>query len=53
MSYQNWLPQCAICEESVALEECKTDERGQAVHENCYTWTVELRKPRRHIVRTG
>ena len=53
MSYEHWLPQCAICKEPVTLEESKTDECGQAVHENCYAWTVELRKPRRHIVQTG
>ena len=51
--YETWFPQCAICKESVTLEESKADERGQAVHENCYIWSVELRKPRRHIVRTG
>ncbi len=38
---------CCICKEPVTLEESKTDERGQAVHENCYIWTVELRKPAR------
>jgi hypothetical protein len=53
MSYDNWLPQCAICKESVTLEESKTDEHGCAVHETCYTWTVELKKPPRHIVRPG
>ena len=52
MSHESWLPQCPICKKSVTLEESKTDERGQAVHENCYVWTVELRKPRRHIVQT-
>jgi hypothetical protein len=53
MSYENWLPQCAICKESVTLEESKTDEHGRAVHENCYIWTVELKKAPRRIVRTG
>lgn len=53
MSYQDWLPQCAICKESITLEESKTDQRGQAVHENCYVWTFALRKPRRHVVGTG
>ena len=53
MSYESWLPQCAICKESVTLEESKTDERGHAVHENCYTWTVELRRPRWRMVQTG
>ncbi len=46
MSYE---PRCAICKEPVSLEEGKTDEHGQTVHENCYVWTVELKKPRRHI----
>lgn len=53
MSYQNCLPRCAICKESVTLEESKTDERGQAVHENCYVWTFALRKKQGHIFGTG
>jgi len=36
----------------VNLEDSKTDEYGRAVHENCYIWTVVLKKPRRVIVRT-
>jgi len=40
-------PICAICTQAVNLEESKTDEHGQSVHENCYVWTVELGKPRR------
>ncbi len=36
MSYQNWRPRCAICQQSVDLTESKTDECGRAVHENCY-----------------
>ena len=43
MSYETLLPQCAICKESVALEESKADERGQAVHENCYVELMNLR----------
>lgn len=27
---------CCICAESVSLEVSKTNEYGQAVHENCY-----------------
>jgi hypothetical protein len=46
MSYE---PRCTICREPVNLEESKTDEYGQAVHENCYVWTVELKKPRKPI----
>jgi hypothetical protein len=54
MSYEEtWAPLCAICKESVNLEESKTDEHGQAVHENCYVWTVELKKPRRRIGQMG
>jgi hypothetical protein len=44
-----YAPICAICKEPVALAESKTDEHGHAVHENCYIWTVELRKPRKRI----
>ena len=46
MSYE---PRCTICREPVSLEESKTDEYGQAVHENCYVWTVELKKPRKPV----
>ena len=52
MSHEVWAPRCAICNESVNLEESKTDERGKAVHENCYIWTVELKKPRRFTTRS-
>lgn len=51
MSYESTWPRCTVCTESVNLEESKTDEYGRAVHENCYIWTVELKKPRRHIAR--
>jgi len=27
---------CGICAGSIPLETCKTDERGNAVHEDCY-----------------
>ena len=46
MSYE---PRCTICGDAVDLIESKTDEYGQAVHENCYVWSVELRKPRRCV----
>ena len=45
-----WLPRCAVCKKSVNLKESKTDEYGRAVHENCYIWTVELKKPRRYTL---
>lgn len=27
---------CPVCNEPVLLETCKTDENGQATHEECY-----------------
>ncbi len=27
---------CKICRQAIAIETCKTDERGQPVHEACY-----------------
>jgi hypothetical protein len=36
MSYESWLPRCVICRKAVDLTESKTDEHGQAVHEDCY-----------------
>jgi hypothetical protein len=36
MFREGWLPQCAICKSDVNLEQCKVDEYGQAVHEDCY-----------------
>jgi hypothetical protein len=35
-SQLQWRPECAICKESVTLEESKADENGQATHEDCY-----------------
>jgi hypothetical protein len=29
-------PICPICHEPVRVEEAKTDEDGQAIHEDCY-----------------
>lgn len=34
---------CAICGRPVQLEVAKTDERGRAVHEDCY-W-ANLKRP--------
>jgi len=33
---------CWICGNDVALEQCKTDEHGQPVHEHCYAVRVLL-----------
>lgn len=39
-----WRPDCAICKESVTLEESKVDERGQAMHEDCYVSQLNRKK---------
>jgi hypothetical protein len=38
------LPICDVCSETVSLEDCNTDERGNAVHEECYLRTLDLEK---------
>jgi len=38
-----YLPICPICNQPVALETAKTDEHGQAIHEECYVVAVKLR----------
>jgi hypothetical protein len=38
-----WLPSCGICNDPVPLETSKTDEYGQAVHEECYVLNLSLR----------
>ncbi len=35
---------CAICHEPVTLETAKTDERGMAVHEDCYWANLKTRR---------
>jgi hypothetical protein len=42
-----WRPECAICKESVDLQESKVDEHGQAIHEECYVSKL-AGKPRRN-----
>lgn len=36
-----WHPECVICNDSVRLEECKADENGQAIHEECYVSKIK------------
>jgi hypothetical protein len=31
---------CWICGYPVPLQECKTDDRGRSVHENCYAAAI-------------
>jgi hypothetical protein len=38
-------PECVICRESVNPEESKTDEYGQAIHEECYVSKLMRKKP--------
>jgi hypothetical protein len=35
-------PICWVCDKPVSLEECKIDEHGEAVHENCYALRIAL-----------
>src|ERR1700676_787938 len=35
-----WLPSCCVCNAPVPLERSKTDEYGQAIHEECYVLKV-------------
>jgi hypothetical protein len=51
MSYEGWLPRCAICKQSVNLSESKADEYGRAVHQNCYVSMLVQKKPREFTVR--
>ena len=36
---------CRICGKPVAVETCKTDGDGQAIHEDCYVLKVKLEHP--------
>ncbi len=36
------LPICCVCAKPVSLESSKTDERGHAVHEECYLFKLGL-----------
>ena len=38
------LPKCCICGDPVCLETSKTDEHGQALHEECYVLKLCLRQ---------
>jgi hypothetical protein len=38
------LPKCAICGTPVDIKSAKTDEKGKAVHEDCYAAMIRLRQ---------
>lgn len=44
MSFPNSYPStpCLICGKEVSLRDCKTDEHGRAVHEECYAQQLKL-----------
>jgi len=46
MSDESWLPSCAICKQSVDLNDSKSDECGRAVHEQCYVSLLVQKEPR-------
>ena len=35
-------PLCLVCKTPVPLETAKTDERGEAIHEECYVLKVKV-----------
>jgi hypothetical protein len=37
---------CSICGKEVPLHDCKTDEQGRAVHEECYARRIKQQPPR-------
>ena len=37
---------CAICNKPVAIETAKTDDDGQAVHEECYLQRIRMKRIR-------
>jgi hypothetical protein len=39
---------CGLCAKSIALENCKIDENGRAVHEDCYFYTLSSRNLKRN-----
>jgi hypothetical protein len=39
---------CWICGKTVKLEDCKVDEHGLAVHENCYVTRITFSGPVDH-----
>jgi hypothetical protein len=44
MTGHTTLPVCWICGKTVALETCKIDEYGKAVHEACYESKIAFEK---------
>jgi len=45
MSQVSQALECIICKDTVPLEESKTDEQGQAVHEECY-FSMVISRPK-------
>jgi hypothetical protein len=39
-------PLCSLCHEPIEAETAKTDENGNAVHEECYTLTMQPERPK-------
>jgi hypothetical protein len=37
-------PQCWICSQPCQLEDCKIDEEGHAVHDECYAAKLAVEK---------
>jgi len=46
-------PICPLCSEHVEIESANTDDKGRAVHEECYVaHTIVLSASRRQTVKT-
>lgn len=45
------VPLCSICHLPVPINEAKTDEDGDAVHEDCYVIKLGVTKPVRSLVK--
>lgn len=41
---------CWICGKPCPLEDCKIDERGRAMHEECYVTHVALKEQARDVL---
>ncbi len=44
MTFSTHTFDCWICGKSCPLEDCKIDERGRAVHQECYVIHVALKE---------
>jgi len=46
MPNPTFFPTCSLCHKPVELETTKVDERGKAVHEECYLFNLKKSPPK-------